>query len=124
MSEATYNPNSILDSVKQRLDIEVDDVDFDNELIDYINGVFPLLITQGVSGLDSFAIENNAALWSDFVKDMGSKTEGLIWLVCTYVCLKVRLLFDPPVSSSSVKILEDSIKEYAYYIMLKVEGED
>lgn len=124
MSEVAYNPMSILDSTKKQLPIEVEDTDFDDEVINYINGVFPFLITMGVSDLLSFRIIDRTSEWSDFVKDLGDKTESLISLVDMYMFLKVKLLFDPPASSSAIKILEGSIKEYSNYIIWKVEDED
>lgn len=124
MSDAVFNPNSILDSTKKQLPIEIEDTDFDEEVIIYINGVFPLLIDMGASKVASFKIIDRTSEWSDFVKDVGDKTESLISLVDMYMFLKVKLLFDPPASSASITILKESIDEYASYIIAKVEDED
>ena len=87
--------DSILTSIKELLGIPAEYTHFDSNLIIHINSVFSILTQLGVGPSDGFAIEDDGATWDEFVQD--SKT---IESVKSYVYLKVRLLFDPPLTSS------------------------
>ena len=107
---------SILTSVKQSLGIVPDYEFFDSQLILYINSVFPTLYELGVGPADGFEIEDDTTEWSDFL-GYGK----LLNQVKAYVCLKVKLLFDPPSSSFAIDATERMLQEMEFRIMALVE---
>lgn len=98
---------SILISIKKLLGIAEDYDHFDPDLIMHINTVFMILHQMGVGPKEApFMIEDEGAIWDDFIKD----TKDL-QPVKTYIALKVKLVFDPPTSSSHLQAINDTIKE-------------
>lgn len=113
---ANNNMASILDSVKQSLGIVPDYEHFDDQLIMFINSVFPVLYELGVGPDDGFEIEDNTALWSDF---LGSGK--LLNQVKSYMFIKVKLLFDPPASSFAIEAMNKMAQEHEWRIMALIE---
>lgn len=107
---------SILTSVKKLLGITEDYTVFDTDLIMHINSVFLNLSQLGVGPDEGFAITSAENQWSEY---MASGT--LLNAIKTYVYLKVRLLFDPPTSSSVADSMKNMISELEWRI--NVEGE-
>lgn len=98
---------SILKSVKIGLGIIDDDYeDFDPSLITHINSVFYILHQMGIGSSDPFEIKGSDETWNDFYSDISK-----INAVKQYMIQKVRLLFDPPLSSSAMDALKSSIEE-------------
>ena len=98
--------DSILTSVKKMLGIAEEYTHFDADLIMHINSVFMILAQLGVGPSDGFFIEDDTTTWDEFIQD---KKE--INSVKSYVGLKVRLLFDPPTSSSQIDNANKLINE-------------
>lgn len=96
---------SILASIKKLLGPSANDTSFDQDIIMHINSVFMILNQIGI-GVEGFYIEDETAIWTDFISDL-KKVQG----VKTYVYLKVRLLFDPPSSSAVIESINRSISE-------------
>ena len=94
---------SILDSIKQLLGIDVNDNNFDAELIIHINGALMILNQLGVGPEDGYSIVDKNNTWDEFVP--GQKN---LEAIKSSVYLRVRLIFDPP--QIIVSIL-DSIKQ-------------
>lgn len=113
---ASNNMASILDSVKQSLGIVPDYEHFDDQLIMFINSVFPVLYELGVGPDDGFEIEDNTALWSDFLGN-----GKLLNQVKSYMFIKVKLLFDPPASSFAIEAMNKMAQEHEWRIMALVE---
>lgn len=88
--------DSILLSVKKMLGLTEEYDAFDLDIITHINSVFTILTQIGVGPSNGFMIEDKTAIWTNFIKDM-----SLYHLVKSYMVLKVRLLFDPPISSAA-----------------------
>lgn len=77
---------------------------FDLDIITHINSAFTVLTQLGVGPADGFMIDDKTAIWSDFMPDM-----RFYQLVKSYVVLKVRLLFDPPISSAVLECYKTQI---------------
>lgn len=105
--------DSILTSIKKLLGITEDCTDFDVDIIIHINTVLASLNQLNVGAKDGFAISDSSATWSDFMGD-----DKRLNLVKSYVHSKVRLLFDPPLSSSVMDAINDSAKELEWRILL------
>lgn len=108
--------DNILSSIKKLLGIPSDQDAFDNDIIMHINSVFMILNQLGVGPSEGFTISDDYALWSDFIPD-GQNLE----LVKSYVYMKVRLLFDPPTSSSVLTAMEKSISEFEWRLNVQAE---
>lgn len=93
---------SILTSVKKSIGITEECTQFDPDIIMAINSTMLALNQIGVGPEEGFKIEDKETTWSDLLND-----NRLLEAVKSWVCLKVRLLFDPPTSS----ILKEAIKE-------------
>ena len=117
--ESTNNVlnESILDSIKKLLNISKDDTAFDTDVIININSVFTTLRQLGVEPEKGFRILSNEEKWNDFVSD-----ELMLDSVKTYVYLKVKLVFDPPLNSSLMDSFERQIKELEWRLNVEVES--
>lgn len=112
---------SILDSIKKLLGISDEYTQFDSDIIMHINTVFMNLTQLGVGPETGFFIEDNSAVWSDFV-DLENEIQ--LNAVKTYVYLKVKLLFDPPLSSSVVQSINNMILELEWRLNAVVDFKD
>lgn len=108
--------NSILTSIKKLLGIEEEYEHFDSDLIMHINSVFSILTQLGVGPADGFSIEDSSAEWTDFMPEK-SKIE----CVKSYMHLKVKLLFDPPLGSAVIESMNRTISELEWRIMVAVD---
>ena len=107
---------SILTSIKQMLGISEDEEVFDPELIAYINAVFSDLNQIGVGPSDGFQIQDDRETWNDFTQNNTKLSP-----VKTYLYMKVKLIFDPPTSSSLIEVINSSIKEIEWRLSNTVE---
>lgn len=106
---------SILTSVKRTLGLTSDYTQFDDEIILHINSVFLILNQLGVGPESPFSISSEEALWTDFLD--GTSLE----LVKSYMYLKVKLLFDPPLSSSVIEASNRMISEFEWRLNVAVD---
>jgi hypothetical protein len=111
--------DSILTSIKKLLGISEEETAFDTDIIIHINSVFMILTQMGVGPEEGFVILDEFAQWTDFIPEEGPNLE----LVKTYMYLKVRLLFDPPASSTVLASMERSISEFEWRLNVKAEME-
>ena len=107
---------SILTSIKKLLGIEEDYVHFDADIIMHINSVLSILTQLGVGPSKGYSIKDANATWDEFITNP-AKLE----LVKSYVYLKVRLMFDPPSSSSAIESMKQLISELEFRIIVAVE---
>ena len=108
--------DSILTSVKKMLGIPEDYEQFDMDIIIHINSVLTILNQLGVGPEEGFAITDKTDEWTDLIGD-----STLIELVKSYVYLKVRLIFDPPQSSSIIEAMNRQINEFEWRINVAVD---
>lgn len=107
---------SILLSIKKLLGIEEDYKHFDVDIIMHINSVFMILTQLGVGPSEGFQIKDELASWNDFISDT-IKLES----VKSYMYLKVKLLFDPPSSSSIIDSMNRMISEFEWRLNVSAE---
>ena len=104
-NEEVVDPkNSILTSIKKLLGITESCTDFDTDIIMHINTVLMTLNQLGI-GTEGFQIEDKNAVWSEFVDP------NKLAATKSYVHLRVKLLFDPPLNSAIIEAIKESIKE-------------
>lgn len=108
---------SILTSVKKLLGIDKDYTHFDADLIMHINSVLSILTQMGVGPANGFSITSDSERWSDFIADDSNRFS----LVKSYVHLKVKLLFDPPLGSAVIESMNRQISEFEWRLFIAAD---
>ena len=96
---------SILTSIKKLLGITEECTDFDKDIIIDINSVLMILTQLGIGPPEGFTIVDSTATWSEFVSNIKQ-----LAAVKTFVHLKVRLIFDPPMSTAVLESMKEIVK--------------
>lgn len=107
---------SILTSIKKMLGIAEAYEQFDSDLIIHINSVLAILTQIGVGSSAGFSITDKNDLWVDFVA-----ADPKLDMIKTYVFYKVKLIFDPPLSSSAIDAMTRIISELEGRIFIVVD---
>lgn len=110
--------NSILNNVKKVVGIDVNNPDFDVDILIYINMAFFTLNQLGIGPATGYAIEDASPTWDAFI---GSDLR--LNSVKAYVCLRVRLVFDPPTTSYMIDSMKQLVQELEWRLNVKREGE-
>lgn len=98
---------SILQSIKKLLGIEPDYTYFDQDLIIHINSVLSILSQIGFGPEEGFFITGETETWDDLFDESNPQMQ----LVKSYIYLKVRLMFDPPLNSTVINSINAQIAE-------------
>lgn len=113
---ADNSKKSILTSIKKLLGITEECTDFDTDIIMHINTVLMILNQLGI-GKENFQIEDKESFWDDFVEI------DKLSAVKSYIHLKVKLMFDPPLNSAVIEAIEKSIRELEWRLNVRAESE-
>lgn len=116
--ENNIDRNNILQSIKKMLGIVEDFDAFDTDIIIHTNTVFMILNQLGIGPTEGFKIETGDEEWSDFLED-----NTLLEDVKTFMYLKIRLLFDPPLNSSIQSSMERLVSELEFRLNIKEKKE-
>lgn len=108
---------SILTSIKKLLGIDENYTHFDADIIMHINSVFSILTQMGVGPSNGFSISGKDDTWSAFITDK----PNIFSLVKSYVYMKVRLLFDPPLSSAAIESINRQISEFEWRLFVAAD---
>lgn len=111
------NDDSILKSIKRLLGPGAEQTEFDQEILMDINGVFFELQQLGVGPEEGFTIYDESAKWIDFTTN-----KKLLSAIKPYMYLKVKLIFDPPTSSSVLASFENMINRFEWRINVAAES--
>ena len=107
---------SILTSIKKLLGITEEYKHFDTDIILHINTVFMILNQLGVGPQKCFSITGDSEIWDDFLLD-----ELDLESVKTYIFLKVKMVFDPPLSSAVAESMNRMINELEWRLNVAAE---
>ena len=107
---------SILTSIKKLLGLTEEDESFDEDLIMHINSVFTILNQLGVGPNEIYSIDNTEDTWTEFTNN-GIEMK----MVRSYMYMKVKLMFDPPSNSFTVKSMEAQVQEYEWRLKTMAE---
>lgn len=123
----TFDPmkESILNSVKLSLGIPVEYEHFDQQIMLHLNTVMAILPQLGVGPEEGFFVQGDSTTWGDLIGD--TELAYKLLYVKSYVCLRVRLLFDPPSSSGAIDAMERQMRELEWRITVTkdpVNGEE
>ncbi len=97
---------TILQNVKQYMGYDVEDPTFDIELSMLIDSELIKLYEIGLGNPNVSVMTNQDLVWGEFLGD----TEGELnykKLAKSFVCVSVRLIFDPSSSATVTKALKD-----------------
>lgn len=108
--------DSILTTIKKALGLAEEYTVFDPDIIMHINTVFMILNQLGVGPEEGFYIEDESSTWDDYIDE-----DDDLQAVKSYISLKVKLLFDPPLSSSVEKSYKDSISELEWRLNINAD---
>lgn len=111
---ATAN-DSILETVKKLLGYSGDDY-FDKDILIGINTSLSILTQLGVGPSKGFSISDDSTTWEELV------TDDRLNDVITYIYLKTRLIFDPPISSAVTDSINNTLKELEWRINVEAES--
>ena len=105
---------SILNSVKLSLGVPVEYEHFDQQIALHLNTVMAILPQLGVGPKEGFYVQDDQTTWGELIGD--TELVNKLLYVKSYVCLRVRLLFDPPTSSGAVDAMERQMRELEWRI--------
>ena len=100
---------SILRSVKPNLYVDVDNHEFDLQILDGINSALSVAIQLGIGPQDGFIVTGEDETWDDFVEQKTIQS-----LLRQYVPLKTREVFDAPPTSSVVNAIKERCEELEF----------
>ena len=115
--------DSILTSIKKLLGIDESYTQFDTDLIMHINSVFMILFQLGIGPSTPFLIQDKYSTWDEFIEEGDSQYEKME-LVKSYMYLKVKLLFDPPISSAVMESTNRMISEFEWRLNVAAETKE
>lgn len=108
---------NILNSIKKLLGIPEDYTAFDQDIMMHINSVFMILSELGVGPSNGYSLKYGTEKWGDFISD-DENLEG----IKTYVYMKVKMIFDPPLNSAVLASMKELISEFEWRINNEAEG--
>ena len=111
--------NSILLTIKKMLGLEPDYTPFDTDIIVHINSALMVLRQLGVGPVTGFSITGSDETWDNYLD-----SPEMLEAVKSYIFLKVKMLFDPPSSSSVLDAMKEQIAEYEWRLNVEVDGGD
>lgn len=108
----------ILTSIKKMLGIDEEYTHFDADIIMHINSVLMILTQLGVGPAEGFVIEDDTSTWVDFIPEVNV---ARLHAVKSYIYMKVKLIFDPPLSSSVIESMNRQIAEFEWRLNVAVD---
>ena len=89
---------------------------FDTDLLVHINACFSILNQLGVGPESGFVVTDETQSWSSYVAD-----NRTLNMVKTYVTLKVKKIFDPPLTSSVLEAMDKEINQLEWRLNVAVD---
>ena len=89
---------------------------FDTDLLVHINACFSILNQLGVGPENGFVVTDETQSWSSYIVD-----NYILNMVKTYVTLKVKKIFDPPLTSSVLEAMDKEISQLEWRLNVAVD---
>ena len=89
---------------------------FDTDLLVHINACFSILNQLGVGPENGFVVTDETQSWSSYIAD-----NHILNMVKTYITLKVRVIFDPPLTSSVLEAMNKEISQLEWRLNVAVD---
>lgn len=110
---------SILNTVKSILGLDPDFTVFDTSVITHINTALADLADIGIGPSEGFMIEDDTAVWADFIGDNLRYNP-----VKSFVYLKVRTLFDPPEGRYAIAATDGQLAQMLWRLSVNRENSE
>lgn len=108
--------DSILSSIKKLLGIEESVIQFDGDIIMYINSALAVVEQLLPKSITLLGISDASTTWATL---LGSDLK--FNLVKTYIFLKVKLVFDPPATAALLEAHKKMIEEHEFRILVSTD---
>ena len=89
---------------------------FDTDLLVHINACFSILNQLGVGPENGFVVTDETQSWSSYIAD-----NYILNMVKTYVALKVKKIFDPPLTISVLEAMDKEISQLEWRLNVAVD---
>ena len=89
---------------------------FDTDLLVHINACFSILNQLGVGPENGFVVTDDTQSWSSYIAD-----NYILNMVKTYVTLKVKKIFDPPLTSSVLEAMDKESSQLEWRLNVAVD---
>ena len=89
---------------------------FDTDLLVHINACFSILNQLGVGPENGFVVTDETQSWSSYIAD-----NYILNMVKTYVTLKVKKIFDPPLTNSVLEAMDKEISQLEWRLNVAVD---
>ncbi len=107
---------SILADMRRAAGADEWDDAFDADIIDHTNSVFMILTQMGIGPSEGYAISGTDNKWDEFITDPIK-----FRLVKSYMGLRVKLLFDPSLSSAVLESINRQIAEFEWRLTVEAD---
>ena len=107
---------SIFESIKSLLGPDASYDVFDQDILIHINTAIAVLTQLGVGPATGFMVTGPDETWHDFIGD-----DKILQMVKTYIYMKVKMAFDPPVNSSVLNAYNEACKEYEWRLNVETD---
>ena len=111
--------NSILDDVKDTLDLAPEHTAFDTAIKLYINTALADAAQLGVGPAEGVEIKDSRTKWGDITDD-----DPLFNALKSYVHLRVKLLFDPPDIGFVLTAMKEQIEKAEWRLSVAVDNKN
>lgn len=108
--------DSILTSIKKMLGVDEYCEHFDPEIIMHINSALTVLNQLGVGPTSGFFITGSNETWDELIPNQKN-----LEFIKSYLFMKVKLIFDPPSSSSLLDSMSRLISELEWRIQVAAD---
>ncbi len=108
---------SIFESIKALLGPDASYEVFDQDILIHINTAVSTLTQLGVGPSSGLTVDGNTK-WSQLIGDV-----NMLNMARSYIYMKVRIAFDPPANSSTLKAYQDACAEYEWRMNVTVDPE-
>lgn len=109
--------DSIFLTIKELLGPDASDHVFDPDILIHINSALATLTQLGVGPVGGMLVTGDTQTWSNF---FGSN-DNTLNMAKSYVYLKVKIAFDPPLNSSVLSAYQEACKEYEWRLNVAVD---
>lgn len=111
--------DSIFLTIKELLGPDSSYTAFDPDILIHINSALATLTQLGVGPVKGMLVTDDTQKWSDF---FGSD-DNTLNMAKSYVYMKVKIAFDPPLNSSVLSAYQEACKEYEWRLNVAVDPE-
>lgn len=107
----TIVEGSILTETKKMLGLVDEDTTFDTDIIIDINSSLSILSQLGIGPKDGYSIKDKNDTWDNIIDDAKN-----LELIKTWLYMKVRLMFDPPLNGTVLNSMNSQLNELEWRI--------